>query len=1397
MTTGEFMVQVSNCSIPLKGEPPVRALPSVQELHFIYPHLHDQTRRWTAALQLLSYTISDSPDPIVARKMSKMIQSVMQCITNESLNSKELCKILSNEDDEPICVVFIPLLYHFWHSEQVRGNDPEPWIHLFSTLNENGELKYYPSLLLHACLPSIRDHSDNANSVPLSNALALCPHLSSPTGLVVAFATHHTLLQCSVDDFQAKLQSLWGVCTTAVKDTGNPIHTVELAFCHLIGCIQAVLYHCYNETTPETAKAVWNAHRCYIEEFYGLWKNFTHQRKNNALNLQSAPLLLAARVFSAGGLDFWNAQRNLQLLQGDIRRDVLWTQLVGVKTDNKPLKVLSKYGNASEERMGMLANTIHFIQVYHGHLTDKPVEQLPECHAETREFAEALVEWIVEVEKKNVHVGWTKETALTFAAIVLYFFLAERADSYAKQVIRGEKNISIKACDIQGEGGNCETGATRLLRACLAFASSLVQLKRTKKTVVDFQRAVTETASTTTSFKRMAEDFLFPHCPNCGLTFVAYDACAAVKCSKCPWQFCALCFHGVNGDVHGHVLHCILNPNRGSYFVSDGQFQDNFARNVYCTKLAALLKGETTVNVAARSVDIAKEGQKGHTQLDMRAIASDRNLFQYTALHHLTMSDFFKDQTKAKFADPNTLAPPQITDLAKPIPLTHYGTCFEELNNALFSFRKVRDVNEAFGKVKNYSSLLMYLFGLITESTTDLRSRLTADLSTSHYFNVQVLSRKPGHVYDAVSTKGSDDATPSTSMANIQWTDHYSNDVRNNQPIMFLFEGFPQVEKEADVLREMCDEHKFVSALEKYRKSFTEEAAANTEVVLRFCYDARRVVREKRWSAREIRRLKLSHLISPSSPTHRTVITTGRVREFITAAKKMLEYLSKADNNCNGDLALYTMNTTDKEDEIDLEECLFTTEKGKGDLIHVLYTGANAEQTVVGYGNANHGQNVVLEGWEPRGEENALLLEQSELVRYDAKWTETLATLRTPIKLHAFAEDWTSGDRNRFLLKQVIARAMYYHPGIAGCPPLGRIDVFEFKQSVVHEVVSNVYGYLDIPKDVMTTLEALDNAVRELGRMVEAENGRSAKAVGKQLKELAVAAGQLKGLVKELSAPWELVNKVKSQLERFVQAAERAPDGLPDANGEQRGMVESVRGQLEGLIKTLSQSGGWEKRVRNFLALMEKQSNLSRETLFSFLMEYVKYNSKFFRQSAEYFPDANRLTPPPPLPPFNNVPAEMLSVEQRNCRDTIVERGESYIKPSDVPLLLVELFETNEEDFCEDVGKENEHVAPFLKKLDALSTPLLWQLYAMYKIVLMFVSYGITTVFGETDDVYTLFQNCVEEEACFVNNGFFDSSLEWMKEYGEGKIPFRYTGVIVKKIQNKLNAKEGDKVGIV
>lgn len=68
------------------------------------------------------------------------------------------------------------------------------------------------------------------------------------------------------------------------------------------------------------------------------------------------------------------------------------------------------------------------------------------------------------------------------------------------------------------------------------------------------------------------EEIINCHCPRCKQAFVDFDACFALKCSRCPCGFCAWCGEDSGGaDAHAHVRHCRHKPAGADVFFGSEQ----------------------------------------------------------------------------------------------------------------------------------------------------------------------------------------------------------------------------------------------------------------------------------------------------------------------------------------------------------------------------------------------------------------------------------------------------------------------------------------------------------------------------------------------------------------------------------------------------------------------------------------------------------------------------------------------------------------------------------------------------------------------------------------------------------------------------------------------------------
>jgi len=56
------------------------------------------------------------------------------------------------------------------------------------------------------------------------------------------------------------------------------------------------------------------------------------------------------------------------------------------------------------------------------------------------------------------------------------------------------------------------------------------------------------------------EEVLTSKCPRCRTAFLDFEGCCALKCSRCPCQFCAWCGVDCGADAHRHVASCAAKP---------------------------------------------------------------------------------------------------------------------------------------------------------------------------------------------------------------------------------------------------------------------------------------------------------------------------------------------------------------------------------------------------------------------------------------------------------------------------------------------------------------------------------------------------------------------------------------------------------------------------------------------------------------------------------------------------------------------------------------------------------------------------------------------------------------------------------------------------------------------
>ena len=62
--------------------------------------------------------------------------------------------------------------------------------------------------------------------------------------------------------------------------------------------------------------------------------------------------------------------------------------------------------------------------------------------------------------------------------------------------------------------------------------------------------------------KHIIDKILTLSCPRCGLAFVDFLGCYALKCNACPCHFCGWCLAdcGNSQDAHAHVRQCHNKP---------------------------------------------------------------------------------------------------------------------------------------------------------------------------------------------------------------------------------------------------------------------------------------------------------------------------------------------------------------------------------------------------------------------------------------------------------------------------------------------------------------------------------------------------------------------------------------------------------------------------------------------------------------------------------------------------------------------------------------------------------------------------------------------------------------------------------------------------------------------
>jgi hypothetical protein len=78
------------------------------------------------------------------------------------------------------------------------------------------------------------------------------------------------------------------------------------------------------------------------------------------------------------------------------------------------------------------------------------------------------------------------------------------------------------------------------------------------------------------------EKILTCSCPRCGMAFVDFEGCFALKCARCPCNFCAWCLAdcGDSSDgTHVHVRACMAKPvGADMYFGRLEDFQQAMKR---------------------------------------------------------------------------------------------------------------------------------------------------------------------------------------------------------------------------------------------------------------------------------------------------------------------------------------------------------------------------------------------------------------------------------------------------------------------------------------------------------------------------------------------------------------------------------------------------------------------------------------------------------------------------------------------------------------------------------------------------------------------------------------------------------------------------------------------------
>ncbi|KAJ1471677.1 hypothetical protein T484DRAFT_3500749 [Baffinella frigidus] len=60
--------------------------------------------------------------------------------------------------------------------------------------------------------------------------------------------------------------------------------------------------------------------------------------------------------------------------------------------------------------------------------------------------------------------------------------------------------------------------------------------------------------------RHVEEEILTSKCPRCRAAFLDFEGCCALKCARCPCNFCAWCGVDCGADAHRHVATCAAKP---------------------------------------------------------------------------------------------------------------------------------------------------------------------------------------------------------------------------------------------------------------------------------------------------------------------------------------------------------------------------------------------------------------------------------------------------------------------------------------------------------------------------------------------------------------------------------------------------------------------------------------------------------------------------------------------------------------------------------------------------------------------------------------------------------------------------------------------------------------------